>query len=153
MSVAHKYMSQSRGISFRFIPPEFNMELFEKNKFMRSENTLNLFPSETANEELYCYYNALDGCNNNTRGYEEKDGDKITVNIPSPTELLRKYNYELVENIERDQVENIYCDIAKNHHNIIDSLTEYKIPVPIAKLITKNIVRLSLQYSKECNKI
>ena len=157
MSVADKYMFQSRNRNFRFTPPEFNMNLFKNNNLMRDENSLNLFPSETAGEELYCYYNALNGCKNNIesnmRSSEEDEDNKIIVKIPSPTELLRKYNFELVENTERGEVESIYCDICKNHHNIIDSLTEYKMPVPIAKLITKSIVRLSLQYSKECNKI
>ncbi len=157
MSVADKYMSQVGHKSFKFIPPQFNMGSFRVNDDVDNNNVLNLFPSETAELQMYCYYNQLNGCNNMennvTRNYEETIESEITVNIPSPMQLLRKYSYELDDENQRSEVESIYSNIEKNHHNVIDSLIEYKIPVPIAKVITKKIVKLSLEYSKECNKI
>lgn len=158
MTVADKYMSEGNGSSFKFIPPKFDKNLFRNGSFLRQEDVLNLFPSETIEEQMYCYYNQLTECKNEKNNMERCDKNEyeegITVKIPTPSEILRMYNFEEENDMERNsEVNQIYESISKNNYNIIDSLTEYKIPVPIAKLITKNIVRLSVKYSEECNKL
>ena len=159
MTVADKYMSEANS-SFKFIPPRFDKNLFINQDFVRQEEILNLFPSETEQQQMHCYYNELSGCKNAKTEIMrcEKDEceteDAIVVKIPTPSEILRNYNFAEENNMNGDgEVEEICKYISENNHSVIDTLTEYKIPIPIAKHKTKKIVRLSVQYSKECNKL
>lgn len=140
------------------------------------ENNI-IFPDETIKEQMYCYYNEMGECYkgngdfmdnssinntsddgedymNRTRDYYEKYiSMKDVVNIPLPSEVLRNFDLDLDEEIDLDEnradsdVNRIFSEIELNNPALISIFSDYQVPSPIAKLITKRIVKLSLQYN------
>lgn len=165
MSVADKYMNQANKKNFKFEPPKFNKNLFRnnensmKNEFINYNNNkgeIKLYPIESSEAQLYCYYNEIEGCykgngDNVKQNMVNSDG-RIKVEIPSPSEMLRNFDLEIDEEIdfndsrEKTDVDNIYSRIESENPNVLGTLLNYNIPSPLAKLITKRIVQLSLKY-------
>eukprot|EP00828_Plagiopyla_frontata_P017333 TRINITY_DN224_c0_g5_i1.p1 TRINITY_DN224_c0_g5~~TRINITY_DN224_c0_g5_i1.p1 ORF type:complete len:201 (+),score=37.92 TRINITY_DN224_c0_g5_i1:89-604(+) len=165
MSVADKYMFQVNRKNFKFIPPEFNKNLFRNNANMTREEIISnnqqveeivLSPTENNEEQLYCYYNEISNCYKGDVEIKRENmfekNEKIKVEIPLPSEILRNFDLELNEEIDfednriKDEVESIYSRIESSNPNVLDVLLDYKIPTPVAKLIAKRIVQLSLKY-------
>lgn len=190
MTIADKYMSEVNNRSFKFIPPKFDKNLFRNdeqnimggdinNQVDGNVNIENLYPDETKQEQLYCYYNSLGNCyngsttttNNNTNtmnlsknntdsmnagngrdDYEQYIAMHPTVRLPLPSDILRYFDLELNEekylgeNRGDSDVNKVYSEIEANNPNVLNVFLDYQIPAPIAKIITKRIVDLSLQY-------
>ncbi|NFE75475.1 hypothetical protein FDC27_15280 [Clostridium botulinum] len=117
----------------------------------RSNNTSsNLFPDETIESQLYCYVNQLDkNC------YKNDTTKKDTSSELTPDKVLRGFDLDLDENedLERvnsdNDVNRIYLKIEEKNPNLLSTFSRYGIPYPIARVMIKRIIKLSLQYYKE----
>ncbi|MBZ9690524.1 hypothetical protein [Clostridium sp. M14] len=133
-----------------------NNSLFDgepNNNFdFRSDiNSSDLFPDETMQSQLYCYINQLDKNCNKKSDVIKKD----TSNELTPDKVLRGFDLDLneSEDLERinsdNDVNRIYLKIEEKNPNLLNTLSVYGIPYPIARVIIKRIIKLSLQYYKE----
>lgn len=184
MNIADKYMSEVNNRYFKFIPPKFDKNLFRNdeqsimggemnNQVDGNANIENLYPDETKEGQLYCYYNSLGNCYNGSNNsgmstsenndgsmnagngrndYEKYIAMQPMVRLPLPSDILRYFDLEIneetdfCENRGDSDVNKIYSEIEVNNPNILSAFLDYQIPAPIAKVITKRIVDLSLQY-------
>ena len=98
------------------------------------------FPSELTSEDLYSY--------NKPRLNENYDLDLI-----NPVDILRNFiseDIELSDDCRDDSKENyvdaIFKKIEDNNSMVLATMKAYRIPYPIAKLLIKNIIKLTLEY-------
>ena len=135
-----------------------NNSLFANNSnselnynFRGDNNSSNLFPDETMESQLYCYINQLN--KDSTKTSDTVKQDKLDV--LTPDKILRGFDLDLNENedLERinpdNDVNRIYLKIEERNPNILTTLSLYGIPYPIARVMIKRIIKLSLQYYKE----
>lgn len=152
MKPDEKYMSEVKLRSkFKFIPPSFNRSLSiddNINTHKDEENeSLDLYPDETEEDQLYCYYNSLGGCSNN------KNKDENFKRNPKTFEVLRGLDLDIDEASDLDidynesNVNKVYKEIIKKNPGINESLSLYGMPSPIIKVITKRLIKLSLLYT------
>lgn len=151
MKPDEKYMSQSNleDNDIKFVPPAFMNENRLASVFSNSNNNYNLdlFPSETGLPEL-CYYSQdLDDSIN--RSFNVADDTMITN-----FDILKNLDIDLneTEDLKRsdcnEDVNKIYSKIEKRHPGIFATLYVYRIPRPIARVIIKRLIKLTLEYSK-----
>lgn len=166
MKPDEKYMSQIKiDDDINFVPPSFSTSLFRKdytdtNNITHKTNVYNtdyemnnnnsstdLFPSETEESQLYCYYSSFGDCS------EKNDKFNLNMNIPTPSEILRNFDLDLDETTDlerchsKSDVDKIFAKIEKRNPGILATFASYRIPYPIAKVIIKRIIKLSLLYS------
>lgn len=104
------------------------------------ENILNdEFPSEPASEDLY--------------SYNTNDSRNIGYYLPSvnPLDILRNFDLSLSDDDSRDSVSNKEIDaifecIKTDNSAILSTLKAYRIPLPIASLIIKKIIKITLEH-------
>lgn len=146
MKPDEKYMSEvNPETTFKFIPPSFNRNLFIDDQ--DPDDFLELYPSETSEDQLYCYYNSLGGCS--------KEQNEITPSkrCPDTFEVLRGLDLDIDEtsdldnNYRHNTVNQIYSEIINKNPGINDTLSLYGVPSPIRKVITKRLIKLSLLYN------
>lgn len=93
----------------------------------------------------------------NSMGAGRSDIDKYIpmqpiVKVPLPSDILKNFDLELNEETDLDEnrgdaeVNRIFSEIEANNQNVMSAFFDYQIPSPLAKVITKRIVKLSLQY-------
>lgn len=113
------------------------------------------YPSEISEEELYSY-NEIE---------QVKRFDEEIESNPPHLELLRSFDFSMDEvnnNIRGSHdstVDTIYENILKSNNGVLSALKAYRIPYPIATLIIKRIIKLTLQNlpdshckcDKDCN--
>ena len=151
MNPDQKYMSQANldNEDIKFVPPSFINKKFRNNLSSNVDNNLNLdlFPSETGLPKL-CYY---------SNEFENSTNRSTNVNIdndiiPTTFDALRGLDLDLdeSEDLERihsdNDVNKIYSKIEKSHPGIFATLYSYRIPRPIARVIIKRLIRLTLSY-------
>lgn len=74
------------------------------------------------------------------------------IKVPLPSDILKNFDFDLDEESDLDEnrgdsdVNRIYSEIEANNSNIMSAFSDYEVPLPLAKVITKRIVKLSLQY-------
>lgn len=152
MKPDEKYMSEVKLRSkFKFIPPSFNRSLSIDNgintDYNEENESLDLYPDETEEDQLYCYYNSLGGCSNN------QNKDKNLKRNPETFEVLRGLDLDIDETSDLDidyhesKVNKVYTEIINKNPGINDSLSLYGMPSPIIKVITKRLIKLSLLYT------
>ncbi|EES48219.1 hypothetical protein NE172_09985 [Clostridium botulinum] len=114
-------------------------------------NSSNLFPDETIESQLYCYIDQLGkNCYKKNSNIEKDNPSELT-----PDKVLRGFDLDLNENedLERvnsdNDVNRIYLKIEEKNPNLLTTLSLYGIPYPIARVMIKRIIKLSLQYYKE----
>lgn len=105
-----------------------------------SESTELEYPSEVNSEDLYSY-------NKSTLN------DNYDTNSINPLDVLRNFSFEdtqLSDNYRDDSKENyvdeIFDKIEENNSIVLATMKAYRIPYPIAKLLIKNIIKLTLEY-------
>ena len=151
MNPDQKYMSQVNldNEDIKFVPHSFINKKFRNNLSSNVRNNLNLdlFPSETGLPKLCYYSNEFeDSANRNTNVNIANDA------IPTTFDALRGLDIDLdeTEDLERVHSENdankIYSKIEKSHPGIFATLYSYRIPRPIARVIIKRLIRLTLSY-------
>ena len=151
MKPDEKYMSEVKYNNlFKFTPPSFDRNLLIDDYANDNDDDnefLNLYPNETTEDQLYCYYNSLGGCIN------EKNTHISSNRTPETFEVLRGLDLDIDEttdlnnNYTRNIVSKIYSDIINKNHGISDTFNLYGIPSPIQKVITKRLIKLSLLYN------
>jgi len=156
MNPDEKYMSQVNldNADIKFVPPSFiNKKLRDDLTSNVNNNTnLDLFPSETGLPKL-CYYSSesVDSTNRNSNINIAND------TMPTTFDALRSLDLDLdeTEDLERVNSENdvnkIYSKIEQRHPGIFATLYSYRIPRPIARVIVKRLIRLTLSYCDRGN--
>ena len=154
MKPDEKYMSQVNlnNEEIKFVPPSFIFDKFRDEVTSNINNNLNLdlFPSETGFPEL-CYYSNEPENFTNRSDYANINTAKDT--IPTTFDVLRSLDLDLdeTEDLERahsdNDVNKIYSRIEKRNPGIFATLYSYRIPRPIARVIVKRLIRLTLSYS------
>ena len=105
-----------------------------------NENALNNeFPSETSSDNLY--------------SYNTNDSRNISYYLPSinPLDILRNFDLSFSGDDSRDSVSNKEIDdifecIKTDNSAILSTLKAYRIPLPIASLIIKKIIKITLEH-------
>lgn len=152
MKPDEKYMSEVNVKNkFKFIPPSFNRSFLvddDNEDVSEEKESLDLFPDETSEDQVYCYYNALGNCKN---GVNTKP--PVTIE-PRTFEALRGLDVDIDDtsdskNNTTDSINKIYDEILKREPEIDDALSIYGMPSPIKKVITKKIIKLSLLYNNK----
>ena len=158
MNPDEKYMSQVNleNTDIKFVPPSFNNNKFRYDVDCNIDNNMNLdlFPSETGLPEL-CYYS------NESENFLDRNGnDNINTvkdTIPTTFDVLRDLDFDLDEreDLERvhydNDVNKIYSRIEQRNPGIFATLYSYRIPRPIARVIVKRLIRLTLSYCDKKN--
>ena len=104
-----------------------------------NENALNNeFPSEPSSNDLFSY---------NTTDFRN-----ISYYLPliNPLDILRNFNLSLYDD-SRDsasnkEIDEIFESIKTNNSHIFSTLKAYRIPLPIASLIIKKIIKITLEH-------
>ncbi len=74
------------------------------------------------------------------------------IKVPLPSDILKNFDLDLDEEIDLDEnrgdleVNRIFSEIEANNPNVMSAFLDYQIPSSLAKVITKRIVKLSVQY-------
>lgn len=105
-----------------------------------NENILNNeFPSETSSDNLY--------------SYNTNDSRNISYYLPSinPLDILRNFDLSFSGDDSRDSVSNKEIDdifecIKTDNSAILSTLKAYRMPLPIASLIIKKIIKITLEH-------
>ena len=158
MNPDEKYMSQVNlnNEDIKFVPPSFIFDDFRDDVTSNNDNNMNLdlFPSETGLPEL-CYYSNESENSMNRSDYANINTAKDTV--PTTFDVLRSLDLELdeKEDLERNHFDNdvnkIYSKIERGNPGIFATFYSYRIPRPIARVIVKRLIRLTLSYCDKKN--
>lgn len=105
-----------------------------------NQNMLNNeFPSEPASDDLY--------------SYNTNDSRNISYYLPSvnPLDILRNFDFSLSDDDSRDsasnkEIDEIFECIKTNNSAILSTLKAYRIPLPIASLLIKKIIKTTLEH-------
>ena len=104
-----------------------------------------LYPSETLEDELYSYNEDVSNPNNTD-----------TRNNLLHLDVLRDFNLSLDEDIKDDirgccnnSVNEIFKHIEEDDAGLLDTLKSYGIPYPIAALIIKKIIKVTVNFSNK----
>lgn len=148
MKPDEKYMSEVKSEStFKFTPPSFDRSFLIEDE--NTDNFLDLYPDETTTDQLYCYYNSLNGCKN------ESPKSSNSNRLPETFEVLRGLDLDIDETADlnnsyrQNRINEIYSEIIDKDPGIEDALSLYGIPSPIRKVITKKLIKLTLLYNRE----
>lgn len=121
-----------------------------------NNSSLDLYPSETQNEFLYCYYSSFGDCeenNKNNKNYTQNNSSRI----PTPSEALINLDMDIdideLNGLDRtccdNKIDDIYSKIENEHSGIFTTLASYKIPHPISKIIIRRLIKLTLLYCEK----
>lgn len=98
------------------------------------------FPSEVTSDDLYSYN-------------KPRLTDNYTVDSVNPLDILRNIVLEDTNVLEdfrgsysQDDIDNVFKKIEDNNSVVLATMKAYRIPYPIAKLLIKNIIKLTLEY-------
>lgn len=119
------------------IPNNTNMN--NTNSFPNNSNALE-YPSELNSDDLYSY---------NTPRLK----DTYDKNFVNPLDVLRNFTLEDIElpdwcrnDSNVNDIDEIFKKIEENNSVVLATMKAYRIPYPIAKLLIKNIIKLTIQY-------
>ncbi|MFR4997023.1 MAG: hypothetical protein ACLUDK_07385 [Clostridium paraputrificum] len=119
------------------------------------------YPDDTSSDILYSYNNAnvntTDTSNNTPNTSTNNMNNNITnnTNVKNPAELLRSLNLDVDEDIDLircckdDDINKLYKEIENDCPGILSLLEAYNIPSPIAKLIIRRIIKITMRYCKK----
>lgn len=98
------------------------------------------YPSEVNSEDLYSYN-------------KPKLNDNYDTNFINPLDILRNFSFEDIQlsdgcrgDSKENDVEEMFKKIEENNSVVLATMKAYRIPYPIAKLLIKNIIKLTLEY-------
>lgn len=125
-----------------------------------SNNNPNNFPSDENIDNLYSYNKSnTTSSNNGNMGSSNNPRSMNSPNInrsENISEVLRNYTADLDEDVDLcrhcldKRIDKVYKKIQEKDPEVISILVEnYNIPCPIAKIIIRKIIKLSLQYCKK----
>ena len=116
--------------------PDMNLS---NNTSQNEQNQLE-YPDEINPDDLYSYN-------------ESRDSENYIYTSINPVDILRNFNFNIDSDETRDNstyksIENIFDLIEKNNPSILSTMKAYRIPYPVAKLLIKKIISLTLKYGK-----
>ncbi|APF22978.1 MULTISPECIES: hypothetical protein [Clostridium] len=154
MKPDEKYMSEAKlRNTIKFIPPSFNRSLSMDDDintdYDEETESLDLYPDETDEDQLYCYYNSLGGCNNNQNKKEDLKRNPETFEVLRGLDLDIDEASDLNSNYSENDVNKIYAEIINKNPGINHSFSLYGMPSPIIKVVTKRLIKLSLLYNNK----
>ena len=98
------------------------------------------YPSEVNSEELYSYN-------------KPRLNDNYDKNSVNPLDIVRNFTLEDISlsndyrgDNKESEVDKIFKKIEDNNSVVLATMKAYRIPYPIAKLLIKNIIKLTLEY-------
>lgn len=134
------YPSNIPDIDNTQLSPNINNNTNNTPSSFPSEYTQLEYPSEVSSDDLYSY-------NKPTLN------DNYDKNFVNPLDILRNFTLEdteLSDSYRNDKKENdvdeIFKNIEENNSVILATMKAYRIPYPIAKLLIKNIIKLTIEY-------
>ena len=119
------------------------------------------YPDDTSSDTLYSYNNANVNTTNtsnttpNTSTNNINNNNTTNANVKNPAELLRSLNLDVDEDIDLircckdDDINKLYKEIENDCPGILSLLEAYNIPSPIAKLIVRRIIKITMRYCKK----
>lgn len=137
----------SQNFSAMYSNPTPNLSSSGSMSSLNVEN----YPSDENINNLYSYNKA-----NPTSDNTYKNPSSNINRSENISEVLRNYTADLDENVDLcrhcldKRIDKIYDKIQEKDPEIISLLVEnYKIPCPIAKIVIRKIIKLSLKYCKK----
>lgn len=151
MKPDEKYMSEVNiKNNFKFIPPSFNRSLMmddvEHDDIADENESLDLYPDETSEDQLYCYYNSLENCTHELKKIQSPRRNPETFDVLRGLDLDIDETSDLDNNYTQNNINKIYMNIIDKNPGINETLSLYGVPSPIVKVITKRLIKLSLLY-------
>lgn len=120
-----------------------NNQNSEQNKLVSEQ-----FPNYDSSDILYSYNNPSSNNTTNTNSTTQSSNR-------NPAELLRDLNLNLDEDIDLmrcckdNDISKLYKEIEDDCPGILSLLEAYNIPSPIAKLIIRRIIKITMRYCKK----
>lgn len=112
-------------------------------------NIFSSFPSDSSDLEFPSELNSDDLFSYNKPRMNENYND----NVINPLDIVRNFMSEDIElsdfyrsDNKESIIEDIFKKIENNNSVVLATMKAYRIPYPIAKLIIKNIIKLTLEY-------
>lgn len=118
----------------------------DHNDIAEENESLDLYPSETSEDQLYCYYNSLENCNNKLKKIPNSRRNPETFDVLRGLDLDIDETSDLNDNYTQNNINRIYMNIIDKNPGINETLSLYGVPSPIVKVITKRLIKLSLLY-------
>ena len=137
-------------------PP--NIPDIEKTEMNNPENNINSnttqnFPSSFPNQSTELEYPSEVNSEDLHSYNKPKLNDNYDTNFVNPLDILRNFSFEDIElsdsyrgESKENDVEEIFKKIEENNSVVFATMKAYRIPYPIAKLLIKNIIKLTLEY-------
>lgn len=130
------------------------------------------YPSEMSSEDLYSYNSKKSGMNNfnNNNSYNSNNSNNNNSNnsnynsstnntsagnstnqLINPVDILRNFDLSIYEEDSRDsysnkEIDEIFEDLKNNNPGIFSTLKAYRVPYPIATLLVKKIIKITLKH-------
>ena len=125
------------------------MDDYINTDYDEETESLDLYPDETNEDQLYCYYNSLGGCSNNQNKKEDLKRNPETFEVLRGLDLDIDEASDLNSNYSENDVNKIYAEIINKNPGINHSFSLYGMPSPIIKVVTKRLIKLSLLYNNK----
>ena len=115
-------------------------DMYLYNNINSTKETNLQYPDQVSSDDLYSYN-------------ESRYDNNYIYNCINPIDILRNFDlnideYDTRANVSDNSIDNIFTSIEKNNPGILGTMKAYRIPYPIAKLIIKKIIFLTLKYEK-----
>lgn len=129
------------GNSMPIIPYPDTVPNMETISNLNNTEETNLeYPSEINSDDLYSYN-------------EDRFDDNYLINTINPLDILRNFDlspeyYDYRNESDSNNIDSIFNKIEKNNPGILATMKAYRIPYPIAKLLIKKIISLTLRYEQ-----
>ena len=129
------------SLAMPVIPYPTTVPTLENTTPIKNTEEINLeYPSEDNSDDLFSY--------NESRSSKELFDEAI-----NPLDILRNFDLTPEFNEYRSSdgakdIEDIYAKIMEKNPGVLATLKAYRIPYPLAKLIIKKIISLTLKYEQ-----
>ena len=129
------------SLAMPVIPYPNNVPNLENTTPIKNTEEINLeYPSEDNSDDLFSY--------NESRSSKDLFDEAI-----NPLDILRNFDLTPEFNEYRSSdgakdIEDIYAKIMEKNPGVLATLKAYRIPYPLAKLIIKKIISLTLKYEQ-----
>lgn len=112
-------------------------------------NNPNAFPDESSGENLYSYNNPSSNTTSNNSTVSSTDRNKPNIlNILRDLNIDLDEDNDLVRHCSDKRIDKIYNKIEKNNPEIMGVLDTYEVPCPIAKVLIRKIIKVTLNHCK-----
>ena len=119
--------------------PDDIPDMYKYNDINTSEEENLEYPDEVNSDDLYSYN-------------EARFNEDYLTNYVNHLDILKNFDLtpdtsEYRQNVDSETIDKVFDSIEKNNPGIFATLKTYRIPYPIAKLLVKKIISLTLKYN------